>query len=209
MKELLKGKFPKITKTQLDQLMVLPDLYKEWNDKINVISRKDIDAVFDHHILHSLSIAMKFSFVEGSKVLDLGTGGGLPGIPLAILFPEVYFKLIDGTAKKIRVVNDIIERLGLKNVVGQQMRAEELREQFDFVVTRAVAKIDKLKEWSLPLIKDAQQHAIPNGLIALKGGNIKEELALLSKRDYYELTSLVPLLDLPYYDEKYMVYLQL
>lgn len=207
--KLIKAFLPKISEDQIEKLKALEPLYKDWNQKINVISRKDIDQIFEHHILHSLSIATQYDFKAGSKIVDLGTGGGFPGIPLAIMFPNVQFKLIDGTLKKIRVVNDIIDQLGLKNVIGVQVRAEEIKEKFDFVVTRAVAKIDKLKEWSLRLVSDVHINALPNGIIALKGGDIKTELKLLNKRDYYELTHLHPLIKLPYYEEKYMVYLQL
>lgn len=190
---------------KLDQLMVL---YKEWNDKVNVISRKDIDNIEVNHIIHSLSLTSFITFNAGSRVLDLGTGGGLPGIPLAICYPETQFLLIDGTKKKIDVVNDIIEKLELKNVKAIQLRAEECKEQFDFVVTRAVASMDKLYRWSQKLILKKGSHALPNGIIALKGGDLKDELAMVKKDTYLEKVSIQEFVDHSYFENKYIVYVQ-
>lgn len=206
--EQLQHYFPKLSDRQLEQLAQLGPLYREWNDKINVISRKDIDNLYDHHILHSLSLARVVTFKPGARVLDLGTGGGLPGIPLAICFPETQFTLIDGTRKKITVVQAIAEALSLDNVTARQQRAEECRDKFDFVVSRAVATLDKLVQWSFPLIKSKQQHALPNGLLTLKGGNVQEEIRQLERGAYTEVYPLSDYYDLPFYQEKYIVYVQ-
>lgn len=202
--------FPQLTEQQRTQFAALDGLYREWNEKINVISRKDIDNLYSHHILHSLAIAKVISFKAGAKVLDLGTGGGLPGIPLAILFPETKFLLIDGTRKKITVVQDIIAQLGLENASARQQRAEEMKgRQFDFVVTRAVAPLEKLVPWSMPLIKNDQHHALPNGLLALKGGNIKAEIkALDGGGDYTDVYPITKYFAEPYFEEKSVVYVQ-
>ena len=157
--ELIKDYFPELTERQIEQFQQLGELYKEWNQKINVISRKDIDNVYDNHILHSMAIARFVQFLPGAEILDLGTGGGLPGIPMAILFPETTFTLIDGTRKKITVVQEIIQALDLMNAKAMHMRAEELKgSKFDFVICRAVASLDKLINWSFRLIKNKQQH---------------------------------------------------
>ena len=206
--EILLKYFPQLTEQQQQQLAQLGALYKEWNEKINVISRKDIDNVYDHHILHSLGITRLIHFAPGAEILDLGTGGGLPGIPLAIFFPKTKFTLIDGTRKKILVAEEIIGALGLTNVKARQIRAEELKQKFDFVVCRAVASLDKLVAWSFPLIKNKQQHALPNGLITLKGGDIQAELDALPRGSYTEVYPLSDFFDEEYYQEKYILYVQ-
>ena len=207
--ELIHKYFPDLEKDQYDQFEKLGSLYREWNDKINVISRKDIDNLYLHHILHSLTIAKFIQFKEGTKVLDLGTGGGFPAIPLAIFFPKVHFTAIDGTRKKITVVNEIKDAVGIQNLKALQVRAEEHRSKYEFVVSRAVAKIHKLKEWSTNLIDfDNQRHPLPNGIIALKGGRVKDETAELNKQDYYETYALPTLINEPYFEEKYILYLQ-
>lgn len=200
--------FPNLSPVQRQQLIQLGPLYQEWNQKINVISRKDIENVYPHHILHAMAIAKLVSFVPGASILDLGTGGGLPGIPLAILFPDTHFRLIDGTRKKIMVVQELVDALELKNVKAQHIRAEELREKFDFVICRAVASLDKLVAWSMPLIKKKQQHGLPNGLITLKGGNLSSELKSLGRGAYAEPFPLSGFFDEPYFEEKYAVYVQ-
>ena len=200
--------FPDLSEQQLFQLKELGLLYREWNQKINVVSRKDIDNIYEHHILHSMVIAKFVRFKEGARVLDLGTGGGLPGIPLGILFPEAQFTLIDGTRKKISVVNAIAEALELKNVKGRHIRAEELKEKFDFVVCRAVASLDKLVVWSTPLLSNQEKHAIPNGLITLKGGNLSTEKKELPRGTYIDVLPLTHFLDEPYFEEKVIVYVQ-
>lgn len=207
--ELIKNYFPEISAASLEKLETLEPIYREWNDKINVISRKDIDNFNTHHLLHSLAIAKYIKFKPGTSVLDLGTGGGFPGIPLAIIFPEVQFTLIDGIRKKIKVVQEVIDATGLENVSAAQQRAEEMKGRtFDFVVSRAVAPIDKLYEWSYRLIHQHHKNAIPNGLIALKGGNLKNELKALTRGIYKEKTHIFNWLDLEYFEEKYIVYVQ-
>lgn len=201
--------FPELTSIQIDQFSQLKALYVDWNSKINVISRKDIDNLYLHHVLHSLAIAKYVNFLPGADILDLGTGGGFPGIPLAILFPESNFYLADGTAKKIRVVNEVVDALGLDNARGHQMRVEELKIKFDFVVCRAVTTIDKLVLWSSRLIKENQIHGQPNGLIALKGGNIKEELKLLPGKPYVDITKLSEYFKEEYFEGKHVLYVQL
>ncbi|MEZ5041169.1 MAG: 16S rRNA (guanine(527)-N(7))-methyltransferase RsmG [Saprospiraceae bacterium] len=201
--------FPDLSAKQIDQFKALGPLYESWNQKINVISRKDIDNLYVHHILHSLAIAKVVGFKPGAAVLDLGTGGGLPGIPLAIFFPETNFTLVDGTRKKITVVNEIKMALGLENVVGLPIRAEELKTKFDFVVCRAVTSLDKLIEWSFPLLKiKQQQHALPNGLITLKGGSIRGEIDALPKGNYVESFPISNYFKEDYFLEKMAVYAQ-
>ncbi|MCI5080375.1 MAG: 16S rRNA (guanine(527)-N(7))-methyltransferase RsmG [Saprospiraceae bacterium] len=207
--ELILKYFPDLSERQIEQIRQLGELYKEWNQKINVISRKDIDQVYDHHILHSMAIAQFIEFKPGAKILDLGTGGGLPGIPMAILFPETDFVLVDGTRKKITVVQEIAQALGLENVDARHQRAEEIKkEKFDFVICRAVASMDKLIEWSFRLIKEDQQHVWPNGLITLKGGDLRAELKALPKGFYIEKVPLSEFYDEPYFEEKFAIYAQ-
>ena len=207
--EVIEAYFPGLTEEQRERFAALGALYRDWNAKINVISRKDIDNLYVHHVLHSLAIAKVLSFRAGTQVLDLGTGGGFPGIPLAILFPETDFQLIDGTAKKIRVCQEVIDALGLTNCRAEQRRAEELKHRtFDFVVTRAVAKIDKLAEWSMRLISAKQKNAIPNGILALKGRGLEEELALLPKGAYVEEFPIGKWFGEDFFAEKEVMYLQ-
>jgi 16S rRNA (guanine527-N7)-methyltransferase len=201
--------FPELSERQREQFRALDSLYRDWNAKINVISRKDIDNLYVHHVLHSLAIAKVISFRAGTQVLDLGTGGGFPGIPLAILFPRTDFRLIDGTAKKIRVCQEVIGELGLTNASAKQKRAEEIKTPtYDFVVTRAVAKIDQLAQWSMRLITPKQRNALPNGILALKGKGLKEELASLPKRAYVEEYPIDRWFSEPFFAEKEVMYLQ-
>jgi len=200
--------FPDLSETQIRQLEALDTLYREWNQKINVISRKDIDQLYDHHVLHSLLLAKVVRFKAGCNILDLGTGGGFPGIPLAILFPEVTFTLIDGTRKKIRVVEEIARAVGLANVRPIHIRAEAHKGRYDFVVSRAVAGLDKLLSWSRPLIHLDHKHALPNGLLALKGGQIEAEQKNLPKGEYVEIYPLSEWVSDPYYSEKVILYVQ-
>ena len=206
--EVIHKYFPHLNDLQIQRFSQLWELYQEWNQKINVISRKDIDNLYIHHILHSLAIAKYIEFKAGSKIMDLGTGGGFPGIPLAIMFPEVHFTLIDGTRKKIAVCQEIIQALELSNATAIQKRAEEHKAKYDFVVTRAVATMDKLQAWTNRLIGPKQKNAIPNGLIALKGGKIKQELTLLAKNEYTEVISIKDYFAEPFFADKYVVYLQ-
>ena len=201
--------FSDFTDDQLARLESMERLYRDWNDKINVISRKDIDNLYTRHVLHSLSIAAFTPFTENSRVLDLGTGGGFPGIPLAIFYPEVDFLLIDGTRKKIMVVTEIAEALGLTNVEARQVRAEELRDQFDFVISRAVAPLDQLVLWSRPLITKKEKNAIPNGLIALKGGAVDKEIKSLPRGTYCEKESVYQYFPELEFQEKYLIYVPL
>lgn len=175
MEEILKY-FPDISEKQKQQYAALYDLYKDWNEKINVISRKDIENLYTHHVLHSLAIAKTLSFRPGTKVLDFGTGGGFPGIPLAIMFPEVEFKMIDGTGKKIRVVNEVASAIGLENINAVHLRGEEEKGKYDFVVSRAVMPLpDQMKIIKKNFLKEGR-NSLPNGLICLKGGNVEGEM---------------------------------
>jgi len=201
--------FPNLSERQLEQLSQLEVLYRDWNEQINVISRKDIENLYAHHVLHSMAIAKLISFKKGASILDLGTGGGLPGIPLAILFPDTSFTLVDGTGKKIKVADAISREIGLRNVKTLHIRAEEVRQKFDFVVCRAVASLDKLVGWSRRLVAKKHQHALPNGLITLKGGDIRAEKKLLHPGEYVEVFPLSDWFELPFFEEKYIVYVQL
>ena len=208
MTEILKY-FPNLTPEQQNQFAALLPLYTEWNEKINVVSRKDIDNLNLHHVLHSLAIAKIMGFKDGSHILDLGTGGGFPGIPLAILYPSVNFLLVDSTAKKIRVVQEVTTALGLKNVEAQHIRVEDIKGvQFDFVVTRAVTSLDQLFRWSRRLIKNKHINILPNGILALKGGNIREEIKALGKGQYVEVTPISKFFAEDYFEEKVVAYVQ-
>ena len=167
----------KLTERQAEQFAQLDALYRDWNSKINVISRKDIDNLYEHHVLHSLAIAKLLPFQPNSSILDVGTGGGFPGIPLAILFPECQFMLIDSIGKKIKVASEVAQALGLTNVVCKQERAEEEKQKFDFVVSRAVMHLPDLVKLVRKNISSKQRNAVPNGLVVLKGGDLKDELA--------------------------------
>ena len=174
--------FPELTVHQKKQFEALYDLYMHWNVRINVISRKDIENLYLHHVLHSLAIAKVISFAKGTKVLDIGTGGGFPGIPLAIFFPQVSFTLVDSIGKKITVANSVAEQLGLTNVVAQKSRVEDLNGNYDFAVTRAVASVAKLMEWTKSTVKPGGYNSLSNGVIALKGGDINEEVKPFGRR---------------------------
>lgn len=201
--------FPGLRADQLERFKQLEELYQTWNARINVVSRKDIDHLYEHHVLHSLAIAKALTLVPGSRVLDLGTGGGFPGIPLAIYYPDAQFTCIDGTLKKITVVREISAALGLENVTALQVRAEEWKgERFDCVVSRAVASLDKLESWCRPLMSSRQRNPYPNGLWALKGGDVRSELKLLSRGAYYELFPLSDWFDEGWFEGKYLVYVQ-
>ncbi len=169
--------FPELNKFQKQQLESLFQLYKDWNSRINVISRKDMDYFYLHHVLHSLSIAKFLKIKEGSKVLDVGTGGGFPGVPLAILFPDVHFHLVDSIGKKIKVINAVNETLGLNNITTHNDRMENLKLKVDFIVCRAVAPMETLMHWSAGKISTKHNHIIKNGFLSLKGGDLKEELS--------------------------------
>ena len=196
--------FSDFTEKQLQQLRALEELYKEWNEKINVISRKDIDALYEKHVLHSLSIAAIADFPAKTQILDLGTGGGFPGIPLAIFFPEVKFHLVDSIGKKIKVVQGVAEAIGLQNVTTAHTRAEEIKDRkFDLVVSRAVAPLKDLWFWSKPLLKTAPAHEQQPGLICLKGGDLTQEIADSGVRP--RLTNLYKLFPEESFKEKHIV----
>lgn len=175
--EIIKKYFPNLTEPQAEQFAQLEALYSDWNTKINVISRKDIQNLYEHHVLHSLGIAKIINFKEGTTIMDLGTGGGFPGIPLAILFPQAQFHLVDSIGKKVKVASEVANAIGLKNVKFSHARAEEIKEQYDFVVTRAVMPMVDLIKVSRKNIQREQKNAIPNGILALKGGELEREIA--------------------------------
>ncbi len=201
-------KYFNLDELQSKQFEALGALYKDWNDKINVISRKDIDNLYIKHVLHSLSIAMFTEFQNGADILDLGTGGGFPGVPMAIMFPEVNFTLIDGTKKKLTVVDSVCESLRIENIKTKHVRAEDLKMTFDFVITRAVAPCEKLFYWSKKLISKQQQHALPNGIIALKGGDLRTELKALPKGIFYEEQNISDFFEEDFFEEKQIIYIQ-
>ena len=187
MEEILK-QFPDLSDNQILQFQKLQGLYEDWNAKINVISRKDIDELYTRHVLHSLGIAKIIEFRPGSKIMDVGTGGGFPGIPLAILFPEVDFYLIDVIAKKIKVVNEVAAGLGLKNVKAEQKRAELVKQEFDFIVSRAVTNMPDFVKWVDDKVAKKQNHELANGILYLKGGDLTEELKDFPKATQYNLS---------------------
>ncbi|WP_312418501.1 16S rRNA (guanine(527)-N(7))-methyltransferase RsmG [Epilithonimonas sp.] len=201
--ELILQYFPNITSEQKNQFAELEVLYKDWNEKINVISRKDTDSLYEKHILHSLGIAKVMAFADGTKVLDIGTGGGFPGIPLAILFPNVQFTLVDSIGKKITVVKGVAESLGLKNVTAHHMRAEQLKEKFHFVVSRAVTQMPVFLTWLRGKFEKDQFNPKHNGVLYLKGGDLAEELAGLKA----EIFSLKNYFEGEFFDTKKVVYL--
>lgn len=187
MEEILK-QFPDLSDNQILQFQKLQSLYEDWNAKINVISRKDIDELYTRHVLHSLGIAKIIEFRPGSKIMDVGTGGGFPGIPLAILHPEVDFYLIDVIAKKIKVVNEVASGLGLKNVKAEQKRAELVKQEFDFIVSRAVTNMPDFVSWVDDKVSKKQNHELANGILYLKGGDLTEELKAFPKATEYNLS---------------------
>ncbi|MEI6764339.1 MAG: 16S rRNA (guanine(527)-N(7))-methyltransferase RsmG [Bacteroidota bacterium] len=190
--------FPEISEQQKQQFGMLDELYKLWNARINVISRKDIDNLFTHHVLHSLAIAKVVSFNNGTTVMDVGTGGGFPGIPLAIMFPDVQFTLVDSVGKKIKVTEEIAKEAGLKNVKAVKLRAEEMTGRFDFVVSRAVTALPEIYAIIKNMFAKTDKNSIPNGLLYLKGGDLTDELALMvAETQVYDISS--------YFDEEYFL----
>jgi 16S rRNA (guanine527-N7)-methyltransferase len=181
--------FPDLTETQIEQFSKLKDLYQDWNLKINVVSRKDIDEIYLRHVLHSLGIAKVQRFNPGSKILDVGTGGGFPGVPLAILHPEVNFHLVDSIGKKIKVVNEVVEGLGITNVKTTNDRVETVKDQYDFVVSRAVAQMETFVHWVKGRVAKKSNHELKNGILYLKGGDLTEELQKYTTTTIYELPS--------------------
>lgn len=199
--------FPDLTEQQCSQFAALKVLYEDWNSKINVISRKDIGNLYEHHVLHSLGIAKVVNFKPGTHVMDLGCGGGFPGIPLAILYPEVQFHLIDSIGKKIRVCNEVIAGTGLTNVSTRHCRAEEEKGKFDFVVSRAVMPLTNLAKLVKKNISTTQQNALPNGLICLKGGELEHETMPFKNRTM--MTDLKDFFEEEFFETKKVVYLSL
>ena len=199
--------FPQLSAEQQHQVALLDELYRDWNAKINVISRKDIDNLYEHHVLHSMAIAKMVNFRPGTRILDFGTGGGFPGIPLATLFPECQFKLIDGTGKKIRVAQEVAQAIGLKNCNPVHLRGEEEKDKYDFIVSRAVMTLPDLVKIVKKNIAKEQKNALPNGIICLKGGNLEGELQ--PYRKYVEKTELSQWFSEEWFKEKYVIYLPL
>ena len=197
--------FTDITDGQRRQFDALYELYQDWNSKINVISRKDIDNLYEHHVLHSLAIAKTIKFKDDTDILDFGTGGGFPGIPLAILFPNCRFQLIDGTGKKIRVATEVANAIGLKNCTPVHKRGEEEKGKYDFVVSRAVMPLPDLERIVRKNISDKQRNSMPNGIICLKGGNLEGEIQPFRK--YVEVTEISQWFDEEWFKEKYVIYL--
>ncbi|MGM9512481.1 16S rRNA (guanine(527)-N(7))-methyltransferase RsmG [Larkinella sp. GY13] len=203
--DLIKKYFPDLTARQLEQFAALDDLYRHWNAQINVVSRQDIDSLYEKHVLHSLGIAKVIQFVPGTEILDVGTGGGFPGIPLAILFPLVDFHLVDSIGKKIKVVTEISSALGLTNVKAEQARVEHLESTYDFVVSRAVTRLQPFMGWVRYKILKTGNNKLRNGVLYLKGGDVSEELAeVQEKHRIYELSTYF---DEPFFETKKVIYL--
>ena len=198
--------FPDLSKNQIEQFSKLGSLYADWNNKINVISRKDIGSLYLRHVLHSLSIAKFIEFTKGTLIVDVGTGGGFPGIPLAILFPDCKFHLVDGVKKKIRVVDAISNNLGLKNVTTESERIEDVHDKFDFVLTRAVAEMPKIIKWTKNKINSVSNNKELNGIIALKGGDLNKELYKIENK---KIVAINDYFDDHYFNDKKLVYVPL
>ena len=201
--ELILEYFPNLTQDQIEQFSKLKSIYTNWNNKINVISRKDIENINLRHVLHSLSIAKFIEFKEGTTILDLGTGGGFPGIPLAILFPNCKFNLVDSIKKKILVVDQVSKELGLNNVTTHWSRAEKLDLKFDFLVTRAVAKMNKIIDWSENSFNLKSNNDLENGIIALKGGDIQNEISVLTTKKIIPISEII---NDDYFTDKKIIY---
>lgn len=202
--QIIEKYFSDFSEKQTEQLQMLLPLYKEWNEKINVISRKDIEQLYLHHVLHSLSIATLVTFSKETKVIDIGCGGGFPGIPLAIFFPDTEFLLVDSIGKKLKVVNEICAAAGIRNITTQHTRVEEIKNRkFDFAISRAVAPLKDLWFWSKPLLHSAKKTNIANGLICLKGGDLHQEISESATRpSLYAINEIFPE---DYFNEKYIV----
>lgn len=206
MEEILKY-FPHTDARQQEQLAALRALYGDWNSKVNVISRKDIDHLYEHHVLHSLAIAKLLNFRDGSRILDFGTGGGFPGIPLAIMFPQCSFRLIDRTAKKIKVVQEVAAAIGLQNVSAEQLPGEEEKGKYDFIVSRAVMPLPDLVRIVKKNVAREQHNSLPNGIICLKGGNLDGEI--MPYRKIVDVTPVGDFFSEEWFKEKYLIYLPL
>ena len=199
--------FPDLTLQQKEQFSMLFEVYKDWNDKIKVVSRKDFEFFYERHVLHSLGIAKVIQFKDGSDILDVGTGGGFPGIPLAILFPNVNFYLVDSIGKKINVVKEVQQEIGLKNVHAENKRAEEVKQKFDFVVSRAVTQMPDFIHWVQNKFKTQHQNGYPNGIFYLKGGDLKDELRDVKR--YMEIIELKDFFKEEFFETKKVVYVRM
>ncbi|WP_240377608.1 16S rRNA (guanine(527)-N(7))-methyltransferase RsmG [Arachidicoccus soli] len=207
MIDILQKYFADFTEKQIQQFIALQALYEDWNGKINVISRKDISGLYERHVLHSLAIAATVEFRPGTEIIDIGCGGGFPGIPLAIFFPSVQFHLVDSINKKLTVVNEVASAIGLQNITTQHARAESIKDRkFDFAVSRAVAPLKDLWFWSKPLLKKLNKNEIPNGLICLKGGDLAEEISDSTVRP--KVSSLEDLFEEDFFQQKYILYVE-
>lgn len=204
---ILQKYFPELTSFQLNQFEQMAEQYRIWNEQINVISRKDIDFIFEHHILHSLAIAKVISFKKGTRVLDVGTGGGFPGIPLAVFFPDVAFHLVDSIGKKIKVVNEVAAALGLKNVKATHSRVELIDETFDFVVSRAVTRLVEFTPWVKTKFNKESVNSLANGILYLKGGDLTAELAPYKSNAKMKLFDLSDYFEEEFFETKKVVYL--
>lgn len=205
--EIIRNYFPNLSTEQIEQFNQLQALYTFWNAQINVISRKDLDEFYERHVLHSLGIAKVCSFVPGTEILDIGTGGGFPGIPMAILFPEVQFHLVDSIGKKIKVVHEVAKTLGLNNVTATHARAEEIKEKYDFIVSRAVTAMPAFIPWTKGKMKTENRNDLKNGILYLKGGDLEEELSATKKP--YTLHPLSKFFTEPFFETKYVVHMPL
>ena len=204
--QIIKNYFPDLQDEQVTQLSALEQLYGDWNAKINVVSRKDITALYERHVLHSLGISKVQPFIAGAKVLDVGTGGGFPGIPLAIMFPEVQFHLIDAIAKKVKVVQEVANALELKNIKAEQIRAQQVKGTFDFIVSRAVTNMPDFVNWVKKRVAKKNTHDLKNGILYLKGGDLTEELHNFPKASVYNLNTFF---EEPFFETKKVVHLPL
>ncbi|MFN6036890.1 MAG: 16S rRNA (guanine(527)-N(7))-methyltransferase RsmG, partial [Bacteroidota bacterium] len=205
MSEKILKYFPNLSDDQKNKIKSLEDIYKFWNAQINVISRKDFDEFYLRHVLHSLSIAMKFKFTPGTKIMDLGTGGGFPGIPLAIFYPDVHFLLTDSIGKKIKVVNEVAASLNLQNLTAAHSRSEDIKEKFDFIVTRAVAEFDQLIKWTRNKFSKEEKNSNLNGLICLKGGDLEQELS--NYKSKVEIHNITDFFEETFFETKKIIYL--
>jgi len=205
--KLIEKYFPSLSENQKKQLSELKSIYSFWNSQINVISRKDMDSFYERHVLHSMSIAKIISFKDNAEILDIGTGGGFPGIPLAILYPDVNFVLVDSIGKKIKVVKEVSSQLKIKNVQPLKLRGEEVDGQFDFIISRAVTRLNKFMPWTTNKIKSTNNHSIKNGVLYLKGGDLKQEIDEAKLKFSYSSYSLHKIINEPFFESKVIIHI--